>query len=293
MEKEGSFATRALSIIGFGLLAFAITILAGGIWSALLVTNLQRNPAVPWSVPVMGLLLWLMWSYLGGKGWPQSTSDARRHYLRANRRSARTYLCSFAAGVLSVVALAGYWIVLFRLVKMPPNALPDVSSYPRMTVALMILMGSLVAPFMEEAGFRGYFQVALEREFRGSVAVAVSSLVFALAHFAHGILWPKLLVYFLVGVAFGATAYLTNSTLPAIVPHIIGDLTFFTLVWPHDAARRLVFDSGTDIWFWIHVAQAIVFTLLAVSAFQRLARESRQDALWGSTNLGFRKMADS
>jgi membrane protease YdiL (CAAX protease family) len=293
MEKEGSFATRALSIIGFGLLAFAITILAGGIWSALLVTNLQRSPAVPWSVPVMGLLLWLMWSYLGGKGWPQSTSDARRHYLRANRRSARTYLWSFAAGVLSVVALAGCWIVLFRLVKMPPNALPDVSSYPRMTVALMILMGSLVAPFMEEAGFRGYFQVALEREFRGSVAVAVSSLVFALAHFAHGILWPKLLVYFLVGVAFGATAYLTNSTLPAIVPHIIGDLTFFTLVWPHDAARRLVFDSGTDIWFWIHVAQAIVFTLLAVSAFQRLARESRQDALLGSTNLGFRKMADS
>ena len=281
MEKARSFAARALSIVGLGLLAFAITILAGGIWSALLVINLRSSPAVPWSVPVMALLLWLIWSYLGGKGWPPSTSDARRQYLRANRRSARTYLWALVAGVLSVVALAGYWIVLFQLVKMPPNALPDVSSYPRMTVALMILMGSLVAPFMEEAGFRGYFQVILEREFRGSVAVTVSSLVFALAHFAHGILWPKLLVYFLVGVAFGATAYLTNSTLPAIVPHIIGDLTFFTLVWPHDAARRLVFDSGTDIWFWIHVAQAIVFTVLAVSAFQRLARESSQDALSG------------
>jgi membrane protease YdiL (CAAX protease family) len=281
MEKERSFATRALSIIGFGLLAFAITVLAGGIWSALLVANLRSSPAVPWSIPVMTVLLWLMWSYLGGKGWPRSTSAARRHYLRANRRSARTYLWSFAAGVLSVVALAGYWIVLFRLVKMPPNALPDMSSYPRVTVALMILMGSLVAPFMEEAGFRGYFQVALEREFRGSVAVIMSSLGFAFAHFAHGILWPKLLVYFLVGVAFGATAYLTNSTLPAILPHMIGDLTFFTLVWPHDAARRLVSDSGTDKWFWIHVAQAVVFTVLAVLAFQRLARESSQDALSG------------
>lgn len=285
MEKETSFATRALRLISFGLLAFAITILAGGVWSVLLVTNLQRSPAVPWSVPVMGLLLWLMWSYLGGKGWPRSTSDARRHYLRANRRSARTYLWSFIAGVLSVVALAGYWIVLFRLVKMPPNALPDMSGYPRTTVALMILMGSLVAPFMEEAGFRGYFQVALEREFRGPVAVAVSSLVFALAHFAHGILWPKLLVYSLVGVAFGATAYLTNSTLPAIAPHIIGDLTFFTLVWPRDAARRLVFDSGTDIWFWIHAVQAIAFTVLAVSAFQRLARESSQGAPSGPTQF--------
>lgn len=276
MEKERSFATRALSIIGFALLAFAITVLAGGVWSALLVTNLRSSPTVPWSVPVMALLLWLTWSYLGGKGWPQSTSDARRRYLRANRRSRQTYLWALVAGALSVIALAGIWIVLFRLVKMPPNALPDTSSYPRMTVALMILMGSLVAPFMEEAGFRGYFQVALEREFHGSVAVIISSLVFAFAHFSHGILWPKLSVYFLVGITFGATAYLTNSTLPAILPHIIGDLTFFVLVWPHDAARRLVRDSGTDNWFWIHVAQGVVFTVLAIWAFRRLARGQRR-----------------
>jgi membrane protease YdiL (CAAX protease family) len=274
MEEGRSLATRVLSITGFGLLAFAITILAGGIWSALLLTNLRSTPAIPWSVPAMALLLWLMWSYLGGEGWPRSTSDARRHHLRANRKSARIYVWSFAAGILSVAALAGVWIVLFRLVKMPPNVLPDVSSYPPMTVALMILMGSLVAPFIEEAGFRGYFQVALEREFGGSVAVVVSSLVFAFAHFAHGILWPKLLVYFLAGIAFGATAYLTNSTLPAIMPHIVGDLTFFTLVWPNDAARRLVWESRTDTWFWIHVTQAIAFTVLAVWAFQRLAKES-------------------
>jgi membrane protease YdiL (CAAX protease family) len=289
MEEERSFATRAFKVVGFGLLAFAITILAGGIWSALLVTNLRSSPQAPWSVPAMALLLWLMWSYLGGRGWPGSTSEGRRRYLRANRRSGRTNLWALVAGVLSVVALAGYWIVLFQLVKMPPNALPDVSSYPRMTVALMILMGSLVAPLMEEAGFRGYFQVALEQEFRGPVAVMVSSLVFALAHYAHGILWPKLLVYFLAGVAFGVTAYLTNSTLPAILPHMIGDLTFFTLVWPHDAARRLVWDSGTDNWFWIHVAQAMVFTVLAVWAFQRLARVSSRDAPSEATNLGLHK----
>ncbi len=291
MEEERSFATRALKVAGFGLLAFAITILAGGIWSALLVTNLRISPVAPWSVPAMALLLWLMWSYLGGRGWPGSTSERRRRYLRANRRCGRTNLWALVAGVLSVVALAGYWIVLFQLVKMAPNALPDVSSYPRMTVALMILMGSLGAPLMEEAGFRGYFQVALEQEFRGPVAVMVSSLVFALAHYAHGFLWPKLLVYFLAGTAFGVTAYLTNSTLPAILPHMIGDLTFFTLVWPHDAARRLVWDSGTDSWFWIHVAQAIVFTVLAVWAFQRLARVSSRDAPSEATNLGLHKAA--
>ncbi len=95
-------------------------------------------------------------------------------------------------------------------------------------------------------------------------------------------LGPKLLVYFLAGLAFGVTAYLTNSTLPAILPHTIGDLTFFTLVWPHDAARQLVWDSGIDNWFWMHVAQAMVFTVLAVLAFQRLARVSLQDAPSGA-----------
>jgi hypothetical protein len=122
MEEARSLGSRILSVVGLGLLGFAITILAGGIWSALLVTNLRSTPAVPWSVPAMALLLWLIWGYLGGKGWPRSTSDARRYYLRANRRSARTFQWALIAGVLSVVALAGYWIVLFRLVKMPPNA---------------------------------------------------------------------------------------------------------------------------------------------------------------------------
>jgi membrane protease YdiL (CAAX protease family) len=272
MAKERSAGGRILKLAGFGLLAFAITTLAGGIWSGLLVANLRSTPAVPWSVPVMAILLWLAWSYLGGKGWPRSTSEARRRYLRANRRPGRTYLWAWAAGVLAVVALAGYWIVLFQWARMPPNMLADVSSYPRFTVALMILTGSLVAPLMEEAGFRGYFQVALEREFRNPVAIVIASVVFALAHGpTQGFLWPKLLFYLLVGVAFGATAYLTNSILPAIPVHFVGLLLFFTLIWPRDASRRLVWEGGADNWFWIHVAQAVVFTVLAVWAFQRLA----------------------
>jgi len=121
--------------------------------------------------------------------------------------------------------------VAFQLVKMPGNALPDFSKYPPLTVALMILMGSLATPFTEEPAFRGYCQVILEREFRGPIAVAISSVLFALAHGpTQGFLWPKLLFYFLVGVVFGTTAYLTNSILPAIPVHIVGLLLFFTLI---------------------------------------------------------------
>jgi len=279
LAADHSSARRILRLIGFALLAFAITTFAGGIWGALLVANLKTTPAIPWSVPAMAVLLWLAWSYLGGKGPPRSTSEARRRYLRANKRSPRTYMWAWIAGGLAVIALAGYWIVLFQLVKMTPNALSDLSAYPRFTVALMILMGSLVAPFMEEAGFRGYFQVALEREFRAPAAIAISSAVFALAHGpTQGFLWPKLLFYFFVGVVFGATAYLTNSVLPAIPVHIVGLLIFFTSIWPHDATRGLVWDTGNKNWFWIHLAQAILFTVLSILAFRRLVRVSAQDA---------------
>jgi membrane protease YdiL (CAAX protease family) len=277
MEQARSLAFRILKVAAFGLLAFVITTLAGGIWSALIITNLRSTPALPWSFPVMAVLLWLIWKYLGGSGPPRSTSDARRRYLRANRRSPAVFLWATIAGVFAVVAFAGLWIVLFRLVSMPPDQFSDLSKYPWLTVALMTLMGSLVSPFMEEAGFRGYFQVSLEREFRAPIAVIVSALVFALAHFSQGFVWPKLLVFFLVGVAFSVTAFLTNSTLPAILPHAIGDLTFFTLVWPRDAARTLVWQTGTDKWFWMHLAQAIVFAALAVWSYRRLAVLSRRD----------------
>ena len=267
-----SLFSRVGVIAWSALLALLILVFGQGVWEALLVANLRTSTAVPWAAPVMIFVLWLMWQYLGGRWWPYRTADARRRFLRANLVARETFAWSLVAGVLSIAASAGYWIVMFQLVKMPPNVLPDLSKYPFLTVALLIVTASLVSPITEEAAFRGYAQVILEKEFSGPAAVVISSVLFALAHGTHGFLWPKLLVYFLVGVVFGVTAYFTNSTLPAIPVHIMGDVTFFTLVWPYDRARQLVWESGTDNWFWIHGAQAVIFTALALLAFQQLGK---------------------
>ncbi len=168
---------------------------------------------------------------------------------------------------------------MFQLVKMPGNVLPNPSDYPLLTMALFMLMGSLVSPLAEEAGLRGYCQVILEREFRGPIAVVISSVFFAFGHVNHGLLWPKLSVYFLAGLAFGTSAYLTKSILPGIPVHMLGDLTFFALVWPYDTSRRLVWEGGGDAWFWIHVAQAVVFTVLAIMAYCKLAGLAAQDRM--------------
>jgi hypothetical protein len=71
---------------------------------------------------------------------------------------------------------------------------------------------------------------------------------------------------------FGTMARLNDSILPVIPVHIAGDITFFLLVWPHDAMRKVVRESGADAWFWVHATQAVVFTFLAVVAFRRLNR---------------------
>lgn len=274
MRSARSLPGKLLMVAWSAVLAYFILGFGQGVWGALLIANLRSTPSIPWSVPMMAAVLWLMWKYLGGSWWPRSTSEARRRYLRANRVPGPVMAWTLLAGVLSMVALAGTWIVLFQLVQVSPNVLPDLSKYLFLTMVSVIVMASLVSPITEEAAFRGYCQVILEREFAGPVAVAISSVFFALAHLTHGFFWPKLLVYLLVGVVFGVTACLTRSTVPAIPVHIIGDLTFFILVWPHDLGRRLVWEGGADTWFWIHVAQAVLFTALAIPAFFRLARVS-------------------
>ncbi len=266
-----------LKALLFAVMAIVVTAVTGGVWTALLAVNLTTSPAIPWSVAVMALLLWLLWRYLGGAGWPRSTADARRRYLRARRISGRVFAWAVVAGLLSIVALAGLWVVLFQIANLPSRALPDYSQYPLVTVALALVMASLVGAVAEESTFRGYTQGVLEEAVGGVAAILITTLVMAPEHaFTQGFVWPVLLFYFLVDVMLGATALLTQSILPGIVTHAIGLLVFFTLVWPGDALRSLVGSGDANTWFWIHGAQTLAFMVLAILAFIQLARETRR-----------------
>ena len=273
-----SLFNRISMVVRFGFLALGLTLLAGGTWSALLVTNLVTSPSIPWSIIAMALLLWLTWQYLDGKGWPQSTSEIRHRYLRARRLSRQAFIGALVAGALSLVAMIGLWIVLFQLVKAPGNGLPDFSRYPPLSVTFVLAMASLVGALTEEAGFRGYFQGVLEREFGGPAAIVIASFVMAPGHgLTQGFVWTTLLFYFFVDVIFGMMAYLTKSILPGIVVHAIGLLIFFTLVWPYDVTRHLVSEGGADALFWAHTAQAVIFTVLAILAFRQLAKVTEHE----------------
>ncbi len=277
MRLNGSALLSSLRQIGLAaLLALVVAGVASFLWGALLMANARTTPSVPWSVPAMALVLAVYWWYLSGHGWPKRTGPARAALLRARRVSLQVFAWSLVAGALSLIALAGLWIVLVELTGNGGNpTIAMVNGYPAIFVALAIVMGSLVSPLSEEAAFRGYAQVLLERRFSAVVAVGISSLFFAAYHGpTQGFFWSKLLFFFAVSLVFGTIAYLTDSTLPAIPVHIAGDLLFFTLIWPRDAGRPVVWAHGPDVTFWIEVVQALAFGALAVWAFLRLRRAS-------------------
>ncbi|HYA00031.1 MAG TPA: CPBP family intramembrane glutamic endopeptidase [Candidatus Binatia bacterium] len=267
------FASSAAWRIGLAAVAsFAVAALGFITWGPLLAINLSTSPGIPWSVPVEAILLLLIWRKLAGRGWPRRAAAARAALLRPRAVPPRVFTWALIAGALSLVALAGLWIVLVQLTGAGGNpTLPSSAAYPAITIAAAIIMGSLVSPITEESAFRGYGQVLLERRFAPATAVLLSSLFFALYHGpTQGFAPTKLLFYFTVGVVFGAIACLTRSVLPALPIHIAGDLLFFTAIWPHDAARVLVWHGGADLAFWLRVGQVVVFTVLAAFAFRRL-----------------------
>lgn len=258
------------------LLAFVVASVASLIWGALIVANAATSPAIPWSVPVMAVVLLGYWLYLGGRGRPLSTGPARARLLRARLVPLRTFVLAWTAGALSLVALAGLWIVLVEVTGFGGNPTEaQLSGYPPLFVALAIGMGSLVSPVSEESAFRGYAQVVLERRYPGLLAIAISSLLFTLYHGpTQGFAWSKLLFFFVVGVVFGAIAYLTDSTLPALPVHVAGDLLFFIFIWPQDAHRHLLSRNGADASFWLALMLLVIFGVLAVVAFRKLAVRS-------------------
>jgi membrane protease YdiL (CAAX protease family) len=177
--------------------------------------------------------------------------------------------------------MAGLWIVTARLMTLP-HQLPDMSAYPAYVVIPMLVMASLVAPICEEAGYRGYTQVPLERRYGPRTAILISSAFFALGHFTHGLFPPQLFLYFLFGLIVGVAAYLTNSILPGIVIHIFGDLTGFFWVWPGAATRVPVSESGVDFWLMAHAVQFLGFGLLAALGFRILAHWRRGEDVGSS-----------
>src|SRR5262249_52816209 len=140
---------------------------------------------VPWAVPLTAMYLWGLWQYLRGAGWPRSTAEARRRSLRANRLSGEIWGAALLAGILGIATLVLFLRGLNRMVRLPQEHVPDLSQVPLVALFFILLTGSAVAGIVEEAAYRGYLQVPIERRHGPVVAILVTGMLFGFAHFTH------------------------------------------------------------------------------------------------------------
>ena len=265
--------TRARELFLATVLSFLVAFGGTIILSVALVANQATGLLIPWAAPAVAIALWLYWRWLGGEWPPRSWASFRAASLRARRVPLATLATAFVAGVIGLAALAGMWITCVELFGGGGNpTVGDLSAYPGYVAALIFLTGSLVAPVTEEAAFRGYAQTRLERVFPPVAAVAISSILFALYHGpTQGFIAWKLVFFFLVGALFGTIAYRTRSTIPALPVHFVGDMLFFTVVWPGDAGRIYVPRDGADVMLWVGLGATALFAALAAYVLRRLA----------------------
>ena len=269
---------RRSSVIAIALLiSLAITAVGQGLWGVMAIANVRLTPDLPWAALVMPFILLALAAFLAGRGWPSWGAAGRRALVPLAPVSAEAWTWSLASGVAGVIALAALWTVMGQLVRVAPNALPDTRGVPAQTASALLLVAIVAAPLTEEIAFRGYAMGLLRRQFGPIAALVISSVMFAAAHLTQGLYATKLIVYFLVGLGLAAAVWRTGSLLPAMVVHAFGDFTFFTLVWPHDAGRRLVSEGGADAWFFANLAMVAVFSVLWFFTFRQLLRVTRKD----------------
>ena len=106
----------------------------------------------------------------------------RRSRLRANPLPVNIFAWAVIAGALSIVAQAGWWMLVSRFENVSGSVLPDLSQYPWLTTTLAVVMGSIVSPILEQAGFWGYCQSMLERKFQVGLPTQPQSVGTGLCH---------------------------------------------------------------------------------------------------------------
>jgi membrane protease YdiL (CAAX protease family) len=152
----------------------------------------------------------------------------------------------------------------------------DLASLPWWTLYPSLVMVSITAGVSEEAGFRGYMQGGLERRFGPVAAVAVTSLLFWLAHLNHpsgAARWALLLA---MSVLLGALTYCAGSIWPAIVTHAGLDTIFFvtgaseTAPWFFEQPPQLA-ETGVDAAFVVFCALLVASGVAAVIVLRKIA----------------------
>lgn len=276
---------RIPSIVKAVLTGLLIAAMGTTPWALLVSLNLKYGSVLPWTVPVMAVYLWFYWRYLQGAWWPKSTTEIRKTNCRANPLSDKAWGAALFAGISGLVFIVSFQAVLSRMIRLPTQPIQDLSRIPALTVFFFVIMSGVVAGVAEEVAFRGYMQRPIEKKHGPLMAILVVGVVFGFAHFTHPEVSLILIPYYLVvSAVYGMLAYFTNSIVPSLVLHAGGNIfsslgLFMTGNTETQTLARpvpLIWETGTDLKFWLTCGAALIIGAFTVWAYNMLATVVRK-----------------
>ena len=156
---------------------------------------------------------------------------------------------------------------------------------PFVTTFTLLVMASIVAGVVEEAAYRGYMQGPIERRHGPLAALLISGVLFGAGHFTHhpGAVLGMMPFYLGVVAVYGGVAYFTNSIVPGIILHALGDVWSLGRLWLTGqpewqlsaAPARTIWETGVDAGFWGSLTAFVVIGAAAAWAFVALADATR------------------
>ncbi|MDH5182142.1 MAG: CPBP family intramembrane metalloprotease [Gammaproteobacteria bacterium] len=230
----------------------------------------------PWSIFVMGIVLWVYWQVVSGRWWFGRSVIAGREYCRATTLSAGVGLWSMIAALLIVAVLQAGFVVTFRIIEFPSRLWTlayDLTAVPVWIAWLFVIMAALTAGLTEEVGFRGYMQVPLEKHYGAPIGIGLVSIVFVVFHLHQTWAPSVLLLLIVVSAMWGSLAYTSGSLIPGIISHTVADIINFSYWWTDVAGsfdKRPISETGFDVHFFIWLMILGVSILLFALSMRKI-----------------------
>ena len=173
---------------------------------------------------------------------------------------ASAFTCFFAAIILTYLQ-----IKLFPVEKASEIVRTTAESNP-----LGVLLTYVIIPaFSEEFFFRSVL-ISDYSEFKGPSVVIMSAVYFAMLHFS----FHQLLTYFLIGMILATVTYVTNSSFPSMIIHLIYNAM---VVFMGDGLSEFLSESSASVILGFLLTVAFMISLATMLSTMENVYESRSE----------------
>ncbi len=175
------------------------------------------------------------------------------------------------------LVLWGFLLVMISGVVLEPlfEAMPDANlellEHMIGSGGWALFTTSVCAPIIEEIIFRGQILVSVRERFGAFVAVVISAVLFALAHFS---VPQQLINAFIVGLILGFIYVRTGSLLAVILIHAINNaMAFIGMEFFGGSGDMTLREAiSSNLWYWVVYGFCVVIFILSMMQVYRTLR---------------------